>query len=503
MMRLEEIIAHTIDRWPKRVAVVHKEHHWTYADLGGCAADLEIKLSEAGFSEGDRALLWMENSAQYIAAYLAVMNRRGSVIALHPQASVSEVSRTISHVGAKALIVSPSIRQWFSNDFKSTCLQFILRENELIPNRFHGETEKSPVELAQIIYTSGSTGRPKGVMLSHQNLIANTRSILAYLQLSPEDSIVAVLPFVYAYGNSVMLTHLFVGGKLVIENSFVYPNLILERIGKEQVSGFSGVASTYALLLNQANLKNHPFPTLRYLTNAGGPMPSELLKRLRAVFPEKKIYLMYGQTEATARLAFLPPEDLLQRGRSAGRAIPGVTLKIVKEGGEAAKPGAVGEIHAFGENIMQGYWKDPESTAKVLQGGWLRTGDMGCMDEEGYLTIVGRNCEMIKSGAYRISPVEIEEVLLSHPGVREAGVVGVDDPVLGEAICGVVSPKQDHQPTDMELLAYCARHLAPYKRPKAICLVKELPKSFSGKVLRQELREISRAAFKVPVRTAH
>lgn len=152
---------------------------------------------------------------------------------------------------------------------------------------------------------------------------------------------------------------------------------------------------------------------------------------------------------------------------------------------------------------MQGYWNDPEATAKALEGGWLRTGDMGHLDEEGYLTIVGRNSEMIKSGAYRISPVEIEEVLLCHPAVKEAGVVGVDDPILGEAICGVVAPKQEHQPTDMELLAHCARHLAPYKRPKVICLVKELPKSFSGKVLRQELREISRTVFKSPVRTAH
>ena len=149
---------------------------------------------------------------------------------------------------------------------------------------------------------------------------------------------------------------------------------------------------------------------------------------------------------------------------------------------------------------MQGYWEDPQATAKVLDEGWLRTGDMGYLDEEGHLTLVGRNNEMIKSGAYRISPVEIEEILLQHPGVQEVGVVGVEDPILGEVICAVVTLKQNRRPTDQELLAHCARRLAPFKRPKSICLVVELPKSPSGKVLRQGLREISRTALRAAVK---
>lgn len=502
-MNLTDIIYQTIDRWPDRVAVVHKNRSSTYAELRVLAIGFKKRLADAGFGRGDRAVLWMENSAEYIAAYLAVLELEGAVVALHPQVPASEVSRIVSHVGATGLMVASSVRQWTPADFESTCLRFVLRDHELIPCNRPTETEKNPAGLAQIIYTSGSTGRPKGVMLSHQNFIANTESILAYLRLGPEDSTVAVLPFVYAYGNSVMLTHLFVGGKIIIENSFAYPNIILERIFKERVTGFSGVASTYALLLNQSNLKAYTFPALRYLTTAGGPMPSELLGRLRSAFSEQEIYLMYGQTEAAARLTYLPPENLGQKEGSAGKPIPGVALKIVQEGGTVAEPYQAGEVYAFGENIMQGYWKDPEATAKALEGGWLRTGDIGYLDEDGYLTIVGRNSEMIKSGAFRISPVEIEEILLGHPAVQEAGVVGVEDPILGEVICGVVVPKKEHQPTDLELLAHCARHLAPYKRPKAICLVPELPKSFSGKVLRQELRAISRTVFKSPARVAH
>jgi len=229
-------------------------------------------------------------------------------------------------------------------------------------------------------------------------------------------------------------------------------------------------------------------------------MPSELLIRLRSAFSDKRMYVMYGQTEAAARLTYLPPEVLDLKSGSVGRAIPGVSIKIVTEGGGIARSGEVGEVHATGENIMQGYWQDPQSTAKSLEGGWLRTGDMGRLDEEGYLTLIGRNSEMIKSGAYRISPTEIEEVLLQHPGVQEAGVVGLENPILGEVICAVVVPNQG-LPTDQELLAHCAQRLAPYKRPKSICLVAALPKSPSGKVLRQELREISRASFRTAART--
>lgn len=223
-------------------------------------------------------------------------------------------------------------------------------------------------------------------------------------------------------------------------------------------------------------------------------MPSELLGRIRTAFPDRQIYLMYGQTEASARLTYLPPELLDVKKGSAGRAIPGVRLKVVKDGGETARPGEVGEIWAFGDNIMQGYWQDPELTAEVLQDGWLRTGDVGWLDEEGFVTIVGRNNEMIKSGAYRISPTEIEEVLLQHPQILETGVVGIEDPILGQKICAVVALKEEGSLTRRDLMGFCAQRLVPYKRPKVIVIVPALPKSPSGKILRHRLREIGVAA---------
>lgn len=489
-MRIENIIAQTTDSSPQRVAVVYKGRQWSYAVLRDLVIAIKNRLSEAGLSEGDRVILWMENSPEYIANYLAVLGTGGVVVAIHPQVQVPEVARIIRHVGATGLIISSAVKHWTINDFYSAGLRFIVKEDQVICYEPREVTIKGPADLAQVIYTSGSTGQPKGVMLTHRNLIANTRSILEYLHLTSEDSAMALLPFTYAYGNSVMLTHLFVGATLVIENSFLYPHVILESMMRQGVTGFSGVSTTYAIMLNQSNLKSYSFPTLRYLTHAGGPIPSELLLRMRSVFAGKRIFLMYGQTEASARLTYLPPDLLDMKKGSAGRAIPGVTLKILKEGGAEARTGEIGEICASGDNIMQGYWQDPHATDEVLRNGWLHTGDLGRLDGDNFLTIEGRNSEMIKSGAYRISPTEIEEVLLQHPHVQEAGVVGVDDPILGQRVCAVVTLKEAGHTTDQELLAHCALWLVQYKRPKSVIIVAALPKSPSGKILRKNLREI-------------
>lgn len=488
--RIEQIVNEVMHVHHDKTAVIYKDERYTYGDLRRLVERYAEQLAGAGLRREERAVVWMENSPQYIAVYLAVLELGAIVVALHPQTTVEEVLRIVHHVGAAGLIISPTVKHWRMDHFEDVGLRFVLAGDSLQPMPYRDAGFLAPIGTAQVIYTSGSTGRPKGVVLTHRNLIANTTSILDYLRLTAEDSVMAVLPFVYAYGNSVMLTHLFVGGTLVIENNMLYPQTVVDAMARYRVTGLSGVSTTYALLLNNASFKAASFPSLRYLTHAGGPMPSDLLGRIRTVFPNQRLYLMYGQTEASARLTFLPPELLNVKKGSAGRAIRGVTLKIVKESGETALPGEIGEIWASGDNIMQGYWQEPELTAHVLKDGWLRTGDVGWMDEDGFVTIVGRNNEMIKSGAYRISPTEIEEILLQHPQILEAGVVGLDDPILGQKICAVVALKEQEALDQRGVMAYCAQHLVPYKRPKVVVIVSSLPKSPSGKVLRHRLREI-------------
>lgn len=497
-IRVEEVIGQVMRDRPGRTAIAYRGQTWTYTDLRALVDGQKARLATAGLSERDRAIIWMENSTDYVATYLAVLELGGTIVALHPQTTAEEVVRIVRHVGAAGLIVSTAVKHWVMRDFESTGLRFVLTGHDVHSLQYRDSGYLAPEGIAQIIYTSGSTGRPKGVVLTHKNLIANTRSILSYLQLTEDDSVTAVLPFVYAYGNSVMLTHLFTGGRLVIENNMLYPHVVLDSMIRTGVTGLSGVSTTYALLMNHSNLKSYAFPALRYLTHAGGPMSSELLTRLRAVFPDQRIFLMYGQTEASARLTYLPPELLDMKKGSAGLAIPGVVLKIVKEEGLVAGPGELGEVWARGDNIMQGYWQDPELTAGVLRDGWLRTGDLGRLDEDGYLTIEGRNNEMIKSGAYRISPTEIEEILLQHPQIQEVGVVGVEDPILGQKICAVIALKHGGALREQDVMAYCAQRLVQYKRPKVVAIVSALPKSPSGKILRQSLREISMRVVSAP-----
>jgi acyl-coenzyme A synthetase/AMP-(fatty) acid ligase len=342
-------------------------------------------------------------------------------------------------------------------------------------------------DLAQIIYTSGTTGHPKGVMLSHGNLHANTRSITAYLQLTAADSVVVILPFFYSYGNSLLQTHVAVGGRLIVAQDFVFWNQTLDLAERARATGFSGVPVSYAMLLHKSNIASRGFPDLRYMTCAGGALARPLIERLREMLPHVQLFVMYGQTEASARLTSLLPHELDVKSGSAGRAIPGVEMTVRDDQGNRLPPREVGELVARGPNIMQGFWRDPDATADVLRPEGLYTRDVGWMDEEGYVWIMGRKDDVIKTGSYRISPEELEQVLLGLPGVREAAVVGEPDRFLGAVpVAFVVS---DGGVEAGAILAGAQARIPRFKCIRKVHLVPELPRTENGKVRRGALRE--------------
>jgi len=273
----------------------------------------------------------------------------------------------------------------------------------------------------------------------------------------------------------------------VIDNRFAYPNVILEIMSAEKVTGFSGVPSTFAILMHKSNINNYRFEHLRYITQAGGPMSQSLTQKIMETLPHIKIFIMYGQTEASARLSYLKPDRLLEKIGSIGKAIPGVELTLKNKNGEACKPGEVGEIIAKGDNIMAGYWNQPKETSEVVKDDGLHTGDLAKTDEDGYLYIVSRTSDMIKSGAHRISPKEIEEVIAEFPGVVESAVIGVPDEILGETIVAYVVARQK---IDLkEFHKHLRLNLAPFKIPKEIIEVESLPKTSSGKIKKFQLAE--------------
>lgn len=352
------------------------------------------------------------------------------------------------------------------------------------PGVFHANDSN---DLAMILYTSGTTGRPKGVMISHGNLLSNSLAIIKYLDLEAKDSILNVLPFFYSYGNSVLHTHLLSGARLVLENSTAFASRVWERIADESVTGFAGVPSTFAILLGRADPRKYDLKSLRYVTQAGGPMPKVLAEKLVGTLPHVEVFLMYGQTEATARISFLPPADFSQRPGSVGVPIDGVHVEIRGSNARKAAPGEVGEICIKGPNVMLGYWRNESATAAALIDGWLYTGDLGFMDPDGYLYINGRRSEMIKVGAHRVSPSDVEEALNEIPGVLECAATGMEDEVLGQAIKVHIVLMPGANLSERQVLAECRKLLALYKVPKDVVFLPELPKTTSGKIQRHLL----------------
>lgn len=505
-MLIDRLLTLSAERRPEAAALVQGGRRSSYAELCDKAGRFSGALRELGVRRGQRVAIALENSAEYLIAHFGVLMAGGvSVPVYHglPPASfnriaadcgpVAVISKPLFYKGltkspgaasnARHIITGPvsdDDRSKGANSFED-CLG--------CPGRASDEGRVDD-DLATIIYTSGTTGDPKGVMLSHRNLGANTSSIVSYLSLTAEDSVMVVLPFYYSYGNSVLLTHIMQGATLVADNSFMYPNKVLETIAAEKVTGFAGVPSTFAILCHRSNFRNMSFPALRYMTQAGGAMPHEMAFELLKVVPHAKIYIMYGQTEASARLSYLPPEDIYKKAGSVGTAIPGVKLEVLGEDGSPVKPGETGEIVASGENIMMGYWGRPAETEAVLRDGKLRTGDMATVDEDGYIYIMSRRTDIIKSGAHRIAPREIEEALLKDPGVFEAAVVGRPDAILGESICAFVVLKEGRNATADALTRLVREHLPLYKVPKEIFFIKSLPKTENMKVKKTELKKI-------------
>ncbi len=262
-----------------------------------------------------------------------------------------------------------------------------------LPERARGATVAARNDLAAIIFTAGSTGTPKGVMLSHGNFLANAASIIEYLGINRDDRALALLPFHHAYGNSVMQTHLLSGATLVQAGSVVFPNSIIDAIDRRRLTSFSGVPEMYRMLLGRSDLGRRPLPSLRCMTAAGGPLPPQLAAEVARRIAPARLVLMYGQTEAAARISYLEPDELSRRPGSVGRGIPGVEVQIVDAKGRSVRPGQFGQLRARGPNIMLGYWADPEGTRRVLRRGWLYTGDLGTVDGGGYLYLQGRASE--------------------------------------------------------------------------------------------------------------
>jgi len=501
-MRIERTLSRHGNVSGSKTALVASGRRLTYAELDDLTDRLAAALCANGVRRGDRVLVLMDNCWEAVASIFAALKAGAVFSPINASTKADKLAYIIDNCRAAAVLTTarlmPVVAQARADHSLfvvsttspggqvpdgavsfQTCLE---HDRQTVTH--HG----IDCDLAMLIYTSGSTGRPKGVMMTHRNIDAAAESITTYLRNTPDDVILNVLPLAFDYGLYQLLMTVRLGATLVLEKSFAFPQAVFERIREEGVTGFPLVPTMAAMILQMRDIKPGFLPGLRYLSNTAAALPAEHIQRLRELFPAADLYSMYGLTECK-RCTYLPPDQLDRRPDSVGIAIPNTEAFIVDDEGQRVPPGVTGELVIRGPHVMQGYWRDEAATARVLRPGpnpWERvlyTGDLFHSDEEGFFYFVGRKDDIIKTRGEKVAPKEVEAVLHAHPGIVEAVVTGVADPVLGQAVAALVVVS-DKALTERAVIRYCAQRLEDFMVPKRVEIRDDLPKTDTGKVSR-------------------
>ena len=510
---VHDFLEQTARRQPDKEALVCGPARLSYREVDSQANALARTLVAGGVARGDRVLVFADNKVESVVAVWATLKANAVVSLVNPLTKADKLTYLLNDSRASALVTdmplapvvaraapqAPALRQTIvAGDFAAGNLAGV---PNVLPWReaVAGDHAAPPprraidVDLAAIIYTSGSTGEPKGVMLSHRNMLTAATSISTYLELREDDVVLNVLPLAFDYGLYQMLMAFRAGGRLVLERSFAYPAQVLNLIAREKVTGFPGVPTIFAVLAEMKTLRDFDLSSIRFVTNTAAALPVKHIKLLRGLFPAARIYSMYGLTECK-RCSYLPPADIDRKPDSVGIAIPNTELWIVDEAGHRLGPNQVGQLVIRGATVMKGYWGKPEATAQKLRldpisgEQVLYTGDLCRLDEEGYLYFVGRMDDIIKSRGEKVAPKEIETVLTDLSGVREVAVIGVPDPVLGQAIKAFVVCDEGVTLTVKDLLMACQQRLESFMVPKYLEIVAALPKTSTGKINKTVLK---------------
>lgn len=498
---------------PDKVALIFENERLTYSQIDTMASRLANALIDNGVQRGDRVGVFLGNSVEAVVSVFAILKANAVFVVINVNTKADKLAFVLNNCRATALISHVRLRDVVAEACPSvSSLHYLVLAGSAkqthpsadIPTTgWDAALEAYPadqpprrcidMDLAALIYTSGSTGVSKGVMVTHLNMVSAATSVVAYLENTSQDILLNALPLSFSYGLYQVLTAFMVGGTLVLERGFVFPQAVLDRMAGERVTGFAGVPTVFALILQQKHLDRLAFPHLRYITNAAAALPVDHIRRLREIFPHAAIYSMYGLTECK-RATYLPPDELDRRPDSVGIAIPNTEVWIENEDGQRLGPNTVGELIVRGAHVARGYWENPEETARMFRPGpipgetVLHTGDLFRMDQEGFLYFVSRKDDIIKTRGEKVSPKEVENVLCALPGVMEVAVVGLPDPMLGEAIHAFVVPEDGQILAEQEVILHCRRHLEDFMIPAHIEFRSELPKTESGKIRRASLR---------------
>lgn len=477
-------------------AMMHRGQSTSFVEIGGRAAGIGSRLADLGVSPGDVCAVLARDPTDAAAAFFAVLSVGAVGTNLNELYRPRQIDFVLSHSRARALLISRDVLKSLPREIATNATILILEEI----GPFEGELRavaRAPEDPAQITYTSGSTGQPKGVLMSHANLWAGVEIVAGYLELRNTDRIASLLPFSFVYGFNQLTTSLYTGATLVVERSTLAQEIVT-TLRRESVTVVAAVPPLWQQLLGVAAFREKPLEALRIMTNAGGRLPPESVRRLRLAQPQARLFLMYGLTEVF-RSTYLPPEEVDAHPDSMGRAIPQSTVYVVDEKGELTEPGEVGELVHGGPTVGMGYLHDEENSKRVFRpnpfiaaGAPKRvvySGDLVRRDAEGRLYYVARRDRMIKTMGFRVSPEEITDVIQASELVVEVAIVTEPDPQRGERIIAFVVLNEG---TSLESLRrFCGVELPRYMQPARYLTLPSIPRNPSGKHDLQQLKSIA------------
>ncbi|MDH3591163.1 MAG: AMP-binding protein [Planctomycetota bacterium] len=495
---LHHLLERAVVSRPTAEALVDRDRRIDYAEFGARARGCANELIDAGLNRRDRVAVYLKKSIEEATSLFGISLAGGVFVPVNALLRPAQVKHILDDCEVRYLITDDTrlatLGDAVAGVEKVFCIERDLAPSESAP----GATKTIGEDLAAILYTSGSTGKPKGVMLSHRNLVAGSRIVCEYLGITADERILSVLPFSFDYGLNQVITAVDRGAATILL-TFTFGQQIVKAIQKESVTALAGVPTVWAVLTQATpSFKKTRLETLRYLTNSGGAVPTATIDQLRECQPQTDLVLMYGLTEAF-RSTYLPPHELETRKTSMGKAIPETEIFLVNGDGGRCGPGEPGILVHRGPTVSLGYWGRPDATAEVLRKNPLLdehegadlvcySGDLVTMDEDGYFYFVGRNDAMIKSGGYRISPSEVEEVLMATGELAQAAVVGLPDKTLGNRVHAIAVAAEGRTPDPEAIRTYCSEQLPAHMVPRDIEFVAALPRSPNGKVDYKSLR---------------
>jgi long-chain acyl-CoA synthetase len=490
-MNLAQLLTDAAQRDPDHVAIKLDAVELTYAALDGATAHVAGLLRDHGFEPGDRVGIMLPNVPYFPVVYYGVLRAAGIVVPMNVLLKKREVAFYLEDPGAKLVFAWHGFAQDAQAGAEQAGAECLLVE----PGKFEEQVGSAEAltaiadvdgdDTAVILYTSGTTGQPKGAELTHKNLTRNARASQGLFSLGSEAVVLGALPLFHSFGQTCGMNATISGGGTLTLIPRFEPAKALEIIQRDQVNIFQGVPTMYGAMLHFPDRDQYDTSSLNLCASGGSAMPVELLRGFEEAFG-CKVLEGYGLSESSPVASFNHPDRERKPG-SIGTPIEGVEMKVVDEDGKDVPQGEVGEIVIRGHNVMKGYWNKPQETGETLKDGWLHTGDMATVDEDGYFFIVDRKKDMIIRGGYNVYPREIEEILYEHPAVREAAVLGVPHDEYGEEVGAAVALKDGEEISESELRDFVKEQVAAYKYPRRIWFVDDLPKGPTGKILKREI----------------